>query len=123
MRLSEKQAIFTKNVASLIEYATTIGVSLTFGEVYRTKDQQILYVTGKTFNPAGVLVSTKKLSKTMKSAHIKRLAVDFNVFVDGEYKTDKASYKTLGDYWKTLHPKNVWGGDWGWDSNHFEMKE
>ena len=38
--------------------------------------------------------------------------------IDGDYE----KYKKLGEYWKSLDVDNVWGGDWGWDANHFEKK-
>ncbi|WP_166964615.1 M15 family metallopeptidase [Yeosuana marina] len=116
MKLSEQQRIFTRNIAKLIVFAYQHGLELTFGEAYRTNEQQLLYVqTGK--------------SKTMNSNHLRRLAVDFNVFVNGNLTYDWATIKPLGDYWKTLHPLNRWGGDWNKndikdgfiDSPHFEM--
>lgn len=107
MKLSEKQRYFTLMVADLIHWANDNGMGLTFGEVYRTKEQQEIYLkTGK--------------SKTVNSKHLERLAVDFNVFIHDEYRTDKASYESLGEYWKSLDSNNKWGGDWGWDANHFE---
>jgi len=75
----------------------------------RTKEQQEIY-----FNEGK--------SKTMNSKHLSRLAIDLNLFVYGVYQTDKEAYKPLAEYWKTLHPDNRAGYDWGWDANHFEMK-
>lgn len=116
MKLSEKQQVFTFNVSCLICHAWSMGIKLTFGEAYRTREQQLLYVqSGK--------------SQTMNSNHLRRLAVDFNFFKDGNltYKWD--DIKPLGDYWESLHPSNRWGGDWNKndvkdgfiDSPHFEM--
>ena len=92
----------------LILWAYRNGYELTLGEAYRTKEQQAIYVK------AG-------LSKTMNSKHLDRLATDLNAFKNGEYLTDSDSYKPLGDYWKSLDPECVWGGDWGWDANHFQF--
>ena len=116
MRLSQYQRIFTLNISKLIAFAYGKGIELTFGEAYRTTEQQLLYVqSGK--------------SKTMNSRHLKRLAVDFNFFVKGNltYKWDDV--KIIGDYWESLHPQNRWGGDWNnnekkdgfIDTPHFEM--
>ena len=71
MKLSEKQRVFTKNIGLLIIYAfDELCIELTFGEAYRTREQQLLYVqSGK--------------SQTMNSNHLRRLAVDFNFFIDG----------------------------------------
>jgi hypothetical protein len=117
MKLSEKQRIFTRNIASLIAYAYSNGYELTFGEAQRTNEQQLIYVqTGR--------------SKTMNSMHLNRLAVDFNVFINGQWNQNWNDIKPLGDYWEALNPKNRWGGDWNKndikdgfiDSPHFEMQ-
>ncbi len=107
MTLSEKQRKFTWLVSRLIEWAYDMGYEITLGEALRTPEQQALYVkAGK--------------SKTMNSKHLEKLAIDLNLFVDGEYRTDKPSYEPLGEYWKKLDSECVWGGDWGWDANHFQ---
>ena len=117
MKLSIWQRIFTMNIAKLIAYAYANDYELTFGEAKRTREQQLIYVqTGR--------------SHTMNSQHLKRLAVDFNVFIDGNWNQDWKKIKPLGDYWESLHPKNRWGGDWNnneikdgfIDTPHFEMK-
>ena len=116
MRLSQYQRIFSKNVAKLILFAYDNGIELTFGEAYRTREQQLIYLeSGK--------------SRTMKSNHLRRLAVDFNFFVDNELTYNWQIVKQVGDYWETLHPNNRWGGDWNKneikdgfiDTPHFEM--
>lgn len=116
MKLSEHQQIFTRNIAKLIVFANENGFELTFGEAERTREQQLIYVqTGK--------------SKTMESNHLRKLAVDFNCFKNGNLTYDWNTVKVLGDYWVTLHPKNRWGGDWNnnkikdgfIDVPHFEM--
>jgi len=116
MKLSEQQRIFTLNISMLIQYADRLGYGLTFGEAFRTNEQQMIYVqTGK--------------SKTMNSNHLRRLAVDFNVFKNGNLTWKWEDIKPLGDYWETLNEKNRWGGDWNKndikdgfiDSPHFEM--
>ena len=108
MKLSDNQIIFTYNIADLILFANSIGYGLTFGEAYRTEFQQLEYLrTGK--------------SKTLNSNHLRRLAVDFNFFMDGKLLKDEKLLQDLGDYWCSLHNKNRWGGNWGWDKPHFEM--
>lgn len=116
MKLSEKQRIFTRNIGCLIEEAYNLGLELTFGEAYRTREQQLIYFqTGA--------------SKTMNSNHLNRLAVDFNVFKNGNLTYRWEDIKPLGDYWEALHEDNRWGGDWNKndikdgfiDTPHFEM--
>jgi hypothetical protein len=116
MKLSETQRIFTQNIAKLILFAFDNDIELTFGEAFRTTEQQLLYVqSGK--------------SKTMNSNHLRRLAVDFNVFINGNLTYKWEDVKQVGDFWETLHPLNRWGGDWNKndikdgfiDNPHFEM--
>lgn len=108
-QLRDKQVVFLANVAKLITYSRTLpGYELTAGELYRTKEQQAIYLS-------------KGLTKVKISQHQKRLAVDLNLFIDGEYRTDKKAFSPLAIYWKLLHPDNRSGYFWNWDYNHFEM--
>ena len=112
MKLSHKQIIFSLNIADLIIYANSLGIGLTFGDAYRHPYLQEYYLrTGK--------------SKTSKSKHLKRLAVDFNHFIDGNLTYDKKKTQILGDYWESLHPSNRWGGNFKSfiDTPHYEMNE
>ncbi len=109
MTLREKQSIFLKNVALLITWAFKNGYELTGGELQRPEEMQEIYVK-------------KGLSKTMDGQHLKKLAIDLNLFINGEYRTDREAFRPLAEYWKSLHPDNVSGYDWGWDIGHFQMK-
>jgi hypothetical protein len=109
MKLSEQQRIFSLNLAKLIQWIYDEGMECTMGEVLRTPEQQAIYLKSGA-------------SKTANSMHLQKLAADINLFVTGVYVTDKEHYKPLASYWKSLHPDNVAGYDWGWDANHFEMK-
>lgn len=98
MSLISEQAAFLLDVCKLIEEATRQGFTVTAGEMYRTPEQQALYVkTGR--------------SKTMNSLHLTRRAVDLNFFRDGKLVYDKAALAPLGAYWELLHPLNSWGGN------------
>lgn len=110
MKLSEKQAIFAVNVAQLILWAETQGYRLTFGETFRPPEMALMYA--------------KRGIGIIDSLHCKRLAVDFNLFVGGQYMQDSESYARLGVAWEALHEKNRWGGRFKiMDGNHFEMTE
>ncbi|MXG93447.1 M15 family peptidase, partial [Escherichia coli] len=84
MTLSEKQQLFTVMVANLIHWAEERGYRLTFGEAYRTPEQAVL--------------NAKKGSGISNSLHTQRLAVDFNLFVNGQYQTRTEDYLPLGEY-------------------------
>ncbi len=93
-----EQAAFLLDVTRLIQKATDMGFVVTAGELYRTPEQQQIYVkTGR--------------SRTMNSLHIQRRAVDLNFFLNGKLTYDKAVLAPLGAYWESLHPLNSWGGN------------
>lgn len=93
-----EQAAFLLDVCKLIQKATEMGLVVTAGELYRTPEQQQIYVkTGR--------------SRTMNSLHLQRRAVDLNFFKDGKLCYEKAAIAPLGAYWESLHPLNSWGGN------------
>lgn len=119
MSLSDKQSEFALMVAVLIQAAHQMGLSLTFGHAWRDSETQKRLVA-------------QGLSKTENSKHLDRLAVDFNLFKDGKYITDKNEYRPLGELWEKIGGR--WGGRFGlkpeeydttigWDSSHFEWKD
>ncbi len=115
MKLSDQQAIFTKNVVCLIYYLIdALGWKIVIGEVWRREiTQKWLFKKGWT--------------KTLNSDHRHKLAVDLFVWIEGIFldnaKENKESMKSAGDYWIGLHDKNYWGGDYKTfcDINHFGM--
>jgi len=109
MSLAVEQAAFLQDTCKLIQYATAQGWMVTGGELYRTPEQQEIYLkTGR--------------SKTMAINHLKRCAIDLNFFKDGKLTWDKAQLAPLGAYWESLDPKNRWGGNFKSliDVPHFE---
>ena len=93
-----EQAAFLLDVTRLINKATELGFVVTAGELYRTPEQQQIYVkTGR--------------SRTMNSLHLQRRAVDLNFFKDGKLVYDKHVLAPLGAYWESLNPLNSWGGN------------
>lgn len=109
MSLVKEQAAFLLDVAKLINFATEQGFVVTGGELFRTAEQQQIYMkTGR--------------SKTMNSLHLKRCAIDLNFFKDGKLCYDIPALTPVGEYWQSLSPKNQWGGFWKSfkDVPHFE---
>ena len=109
MSLVPAQAEFLLDACKLIQYATEQGWTVTGGELYRTPEQQEIYLkTGR--------------SKTMASNHLKRCAIDLNFFKNGQLTWDKQQLAPLGQYWESLNPKNRWGGNFKSliDVPHFE---
>lgn len=107
MNLSDHQWVFLKDLVKLIKFAEEHpNYKLTGGELWRPKETADLYAA------RGI--------GSRNSLHLDRLAVDLNLFIDEQYKTDTESYTCLGAYWKSLDPQNRWGGDFTRpDGNHF----
>lgn len=125
MRLSVQQQIFSQDVAKLIFYANLLGINLTFGEAYRSEDQQELYYYGKTIRVDDgelEIINAKKRTRTMNSYHLKRLAIDFNFFIRGKLYYKHELIDMIGLYWETLSIYNRWGGNFKgfYDSPHFQ---
>lgn len=111
MTLHDKQVLFSKNVAALIDYISAHQFNVTFGEAYRTPEQAAWNAEHGT----GIA----------HSLHTERLAIDLNLFdAVGNYLTLKDQYEPFGKFWESLHPLNRWGGRFVHlvDSNHFEMQ-
>jgi hypothetical protein len=107
--LGDKQRLFTRLVGLLIAWCYANGYELTFGEVLRTSAQ----AAANAASGAGI----------SNSLHLLKLAVDFNLFIDGVYQTDSSAYKPLGEYWEALHPLCRWGGRFSKpDGNHFSIE-
>ena len=107
--LSQSQQQFVRDVSSLIDLAKVIGVELTFGEAFRPQVTENYYVSiGR--------------SHTTDSYHTKRLAIDFNYFIENQlvYKHEKIDL--LGKFWEGISPRNHWGGNFKgfYDGGHFE---
>lgn len=110
MSLSAKQRRFTWCLTRLYAYIEERGYEFTLGDAYRDPR-----VHGKWGLKRGYSAS--------RSVHKQRLAQDINLFVDGEYISDgnHPAYERLGNYWKSLDPDAVWGGDFR-DANHFSFE-
>jgi len=120
MTLSQHQRAFTRDIGYLIEFAYESGRELTFNEALRTPAQQWLYYNGRDIEN-GQLVRAPRRSWTLNSQHLKKLAVDFNLFVDGEYQGTTEAHQPLGEFWEALNDLNRWGGNFG-DGNHYERR-
>jgi peptidoglycan L-alanyl-D-glutamate endopeptidase CwlK len=111
MSLVIEQAQFLMDVCKLVVFATKQGFVVTGGELFRTPEQQEIYMkTGR--------------SKTMNSYHLKRCAVDLNFFKDNKLIYDTTVLAPIGAYWESLNKKNSWGGNWKSfkDVPHFERR-
>lgn len=102
----EKQSKFTQMISDLIKKSYDLGYQMTFAEAYRPPEMAEIYA--------------KDGRGIKNSLHCKRLAVDFNVFKNGNLLTDGKDFEDLGKYWESL------GGSWGGrfkDGNHFSLED
>lgn len=100
MSLRKRQSEFCFQIGCLISHAYHLGYELTFGDAYR--DPRVTWTYG---------------SETSK--HKKRLAVDFNLFRNGQYLSSTEDHRPLGDYWESIG--GIWGGRFrNSDGNHYE---
>ena len=90
MTLGEKQRTFTRLIGELITWAYENGYELTFAEAYRTPEQSAL--------------NAKSGAGISNSLHMKRLAVDLNLFTDSApgvdddvYQTSSGAHRPIGD--------------------------
>lgn len=104
--LLKLQQTFSRNVALLLLHADTLGFGVTLGEAWRS--------------PEAAKLNAKRGTGISNSLHIDRLAIDINLFLGDQYLPTTADHQQLGEYWKTLHPLNRWGGEFG-DGNHYSM--
>ena len=108
MKLVNIQWEFLQDVVKLLSFIKDNDLIATGGELWRTVEQQRIYVKqGK--------------SKTMNSLHLSRLAIDLNFFSDGNLIECP---QMVGDYWESLNVNNEWGGHWRFrDLGHFQRNK
>ena len=83
-------------VGQLIDFIYKNGYTATFGDAYAK--------TGHKTN----------------SFHYKRLAIDLNLFKDGNYITSTLDHEPIGSFWESIG--GTWGGRWN-DGNHYSLGE
>lgn len=108
MSLGKAQREFARDIATLVVWAYENGYELTYGDAYRSP---------KAF---GAMGEPSPYGRS-KSAHKQRLAVDFNLFKNGEYLTSTEDHRPLGEKWESIREDNVWGGRFD-DGNHYSKK-
>lgn len=104
--LRQKQSRFAKMIPRLIDKAYALGYELTLGDAYR--DPRL----------HGNLGERKSYSHP-RSAHKVRLALDLNLFRDGEYLEGTEAHMPLGEFWESIG--GTWGGRFG-DGNHYSLE-
>jgi len=94
MTLREKQSKFVQMTWLLILFIYEQGYELTYGPAYET--------TGHM----------------EASLHGYRLAMDLNLFKDGEWLKETEDHKIFGEFWEKIG--GTWGGRFN-DGNHYSL--
>ena len=100
-----------RDFSKLLIFIHENGYEVRGGELLRTPEMQEIYLkTGK--------------SKTSRSNHLVKCAVDLFIFKEGNWLTEKKDLQKFGEYWCSLDPLNQWGGFYQsfYDGPHFERR-
>ena len=108
MSLRVKQSRFAYQVGRLIQQAYLMGYEVTLGDAYRDP---------RVHGDMGV----RKSYSHPKSAHKVRLAIDLNLFKDGQFLEGSDAHKPLGEWWEKQDPDARWGGRFN-DGNHYSFE-
>ena len=108
MSLRKKQSEFARLVGKLILKAYDLGYEVTLGDAYR--DPRVHGAMG-----------VRKSYSHPKSAHKIRLAIDLNLFKNGEFLETSEDHRLLGEWWEKQHPMARWGGRFD-DGNHYSFE-
>lgn len=110
LTLRQKQSVFARLVAQLINRALREGYEVTLGEAYRSPEEA---------------ARLAKLGKGVRnSLHTQRLAIDLNLFKNGVYLTSTEAHRPLGEWWEELSTELYtccWGGRFN-DGNHYSIE-
>jgi D-alanyl-D-alanine carboxypeptidase len=100
------QRRFSRLVPRLIDKAHELGFEVTIGDAYR--DPRVF---GKMGERLGYGESN--------SCHKLRLAIDLNLFKNGEFCTKTEDHRPLGEWWESQG--GAWGGRFA-DGNHYSLQ-
>jgi hypothetical protein len=102
------------------------------GEAYRTDEQAEIHALGdvnrgrsRTCSPRSRnskrsprRSATTRATASRTSLHCDRLAIDINLFINGELQKQTEAYRPLGEEWERLG--GTWGGRFN-DGGHFSI--
>ena len=92
-------------VARLLQHAAELDYEVTLGEAWRTPEQASRNAA------SGIGIAN--------SLHCERLAIDLNLFKDGQYLQHDLDHEPLGLWWEAQG--GSWGGRFG-DGNHYSLE-
>jgi hypothetical protein len=104
--LGQAQRRFAKMAAELVLYIYEQGYEVTLGDAFR--DPRAFGVMGVQ-GPYG----------RGYSAHKQKLAIDLNLFKEGQYLASTKDHEVFGLWWESQG--GTWGGRFG-DGNHYSFE-
>lgn len=102
MTLGQTQELFARLECQLRMRVLLAGYDVRLGHIFRSRAEAIKF--GKE-----------------NSVHRKKLAVDYNLFLNGVWQKSTADHRPFGEWWEQQHPLCRWGGRWG-DGNHYSLE-
>jgi hypothetical protein len=130
--LGEKQRRLPIMLASLWQWAYEKGYEISLGEAYRTDEQAEIHALGDVnrgrladllstlpqFEALAAKIRNNTGDGSRTSLHCDRLAIDINLFINGELQKQTEAYRPLGEEWERLG--GTWGGRFN-DGGHFSI--
>lgn len=107
MSLREKQILFTRLLADLIQWGNAHGYICRIRDAYRDP---------RVFGEVGEKVGYGH----PRSCHKIGLAADVLIDIDGVWQTETQAYEPMGEKWESMHDLARWGGRFN-DGNHFSI--
>ena len=108
MKLSEQQQLHSLRVGLLLLYLPVLSAN-----------------TGKKYTVAIADAQSAPKNKPQHkrgSFHFKKLAIDFDLFIDGVYQRSTEAHRPLGEFWILIG--GTWGGNFPKpDGNHYSSYE
>lgn len=108
MKLGEKQELFMRLLPGLLNKAHDLGFEIRGGDLFR--DPRVFGAIGE-----------KKGYGHKSSAHKNKLAIDLNLFKNGQFMSKTIDHKQLGEWWNEQHDLCRWGGAFN-DGNHYSLE-
>jgi hypothetical protein len=105
--LRQKQSRFARLVPRLIDKAFALGYEVTLGDAFRDP---------RVHGDMGV----RKSYSHPYSTHKLKLAIDLNLFRNGEYLEGSDAHRQLGEWWEKQDKDCRWGGRFN-DGNHYSF--
>lgn len=135
MTLSEKQQVFSRLVARLIDRIDDAGFACALGECKRSDEQAEINAIGtaaryrvaaliKAEFPqlAEKITNNGKNNGVRNSVHQIKLAIDVDLFKGSAYLSATEDHRPFGEWWEQQHELARWGGRWG-DGNHYSLED